>query len=463
MANEYPMQPMRVSWGVLCAFTLAALPMALIQMPISVYLPAYYATHTHLGLGVLGAVFSLTPLAAIGVEISIGVAVVRTRTRFGRYRPWLIVGALTVAVAGYAAFFPSPHASAWWLAVVQTALLVGYSTNLVILNAWGTVVAPDYDERSRLYAWQQFMIVAVTVLTLVLGIVLARRYPDDGQQPIVHAVGWALVVLAPLSAVWATLRIGERVEEKVVDAKIPWAVYRALLSTPNFVRVVVAGACTSAAPSVAGVVYFFFITRSRGFSEEQGGLLLLVYMICGLAGALACGRLAQKFGKHRTLASMAVVNVATQLAFLLVPKASMLVGLPVVALAGIVANSFPNLTSSMVADVADEIEYATGEDQTAVIYSLMSSAMKIGAAVSIGMVLPVLDLIGFNPELHAQNTSKAIHGLEACYVGGPVVLLLIAVVALRNYRLDAKQHAQLRRLLASRRAGALAPALGAAE
>jgi len=54
-----------------------------------------------------------------------------------------------------------------------------------------------------------------------------------------------------------------------------------------------------------------------------------------------------------------------------------------------------------------------------VLYSLVILVQKFGTSVTAIIVLPILDVVGFNPKPHATNTPEAIFGLQMCYLFAP--------------------------------------------
>jgi GPH family glycoside/pentoside/hexuronide:cation symporter len=78
----------RSSW-TLAAFAAPCLPLAALGLPLVVYLPEYYVSELGLSLSVVGAAFLLVRVADIILDPILGGMMDRTRTRIGRFRPWL--------------------------------------------------------------------------------------------------------------------------------------------------------------------------------------------------------------------------------------------------------------------------------------------------------------------------------------------------------------------------------------
>jgi GPH family glycoside/pentoside/hexuronide:cation symporter len=78
---------------------------------------------------------------------------------------------------------------------------------------------------------------------------------------------------------------------------------------------------------------------------------------------------------------------------------------------------------------------------------MVTTTSKIGVAISVSIVFPILQLIGYNGKEGAVNTPQAIQGLEMCYLFAPIILVFIGGGALFGYDLDRKRHAEIRAAL----------------
>ena len=136
------------------SFSAPGLPLAAILLVVAVYLPRFYV-----GLGVKFVAVGLAILMVRVIDILfdpfIGLAMDRTRTAIGRYRPWLLAGAPVAMLGLYELLLPSGKVDALHLGVWLLVAYAGYSMINLCLAAWSTGIAATYDERSRLWGWTQ--------------------------------------------------------------------------------------------------------------------------------------------------------------------------------------------------------------------------------------------------------------------------------------------------------------------
>ena len=89
------------------AFAATSLPLQAVIIAVAVYLPRHYASHLGVDLAVVGAAFFIVRMIDIPVDGLLGWVMDKTRTRWGRYRVWTVVGAPFLMASMYWLFMPA--------------------------------------------------------------------------------------------------------------------------------------------------------------------------------------------------------------------------------------------------------------------------------------------------------------------------------------------------------------------
>jgi GPH family glycoside/pentoside/hexuronide:cation symporter len=436
----------RLSLPIVGAFGSTAAPIAAIALVMGVYLPRFFSGYIGLSLGAVGLAFGVVRLIDLGLDPLLGMAMDRTRTRWGRYRPWLVVGAPIVMLATYMLFMATPGMTLGYLITWLLVLFLGVSILTLAQAAWGAAIATDYHDRSRVYGVINAVGVLGAIMILLLPLFLAKT--PYGAHSGIPAMGWFLIITMPLAVALCTIVTPERVAPDTGgDEPVTFKDYWSLLTRPEMLRLVFADFVIALGPGTTAALYLFFFHDARHYSIPQTSILLLFYIAAGLVGSVFWGSVAQKIGKHRTLMVSTVAYAVAQTSLMIIPPATMVLAIPGMFAVGFVGSGFVPIVRAMVADVADEVRLETGKERAGLLYALVTTTQKIGGAITVTISLTVLQIVGYNPAEGAVNTPAAIHGLELCYVFAPITLVFLGGAAFIGWKLDAKRHAEVRRQL----------------
>jgi len=464
VASPVPAAPTapRRSNAVLAAFAGPCLPYAAVGLPLAVSLPAFYSQYVGLELAAVGLAFLLVRMIDIFFDPVIGWGMDRTKSKWGPYRTWLTIGTPVLMLAVAFIFFVQPGAGFGYLFFWLLILYLGFSITTLAQLAWGAVLAPQYDERSRLYGWWQAAnIIGVLIALFIPTVVLQAGWGtyEDG----VRAMGWFILIGLPVTLITAVVFAPEPqvVRQQPHGALKAWV---ALFKRAVVRKVLLCDLFLGIAPGITGALLFFYFESIKGFDRGSSQIFMVLYFVAGLLAAPFWSWLAVKLGKDRALqiASVAfailygLVGFLPSAGFNIVSLAGVKIGFDGFAVTGVglFIAGLPYaagllLTRAMMADVADEVRLDTGEDRMGLLFSFLSLTTKLGYAISVG-VLIILGWVGFDQTPGAVNDARALTTLTLLFLAVPTVLLFAAAWALNRYPLDRPRHAVVRARLAQR-------------
>lgn len=297
------------------------------------------------------------------------------------------------------------------------------------------------------------------VAILLIPALGAGFHADNAAR--VQAMGWAMAVLVPIGVAITAIFTPERVARDLAPSRgVDWREVWAVLSKPDLLRLFLAQTSLTLGPGWMSGLYIFFFTQARGYSVQQASLLLAVYILAGVPGALGAANLAKRIGKHRTL-MVSTTAYSLGLFSVLIPlPGNMTLGLATMTWCGAMASSFGLMIQAMLADVGDEVRLEQGKERISLVYALNGLATKIAGALSIGLSFPLLALLGFNAAEDASNTAQAIQRLTWAFIAGPIVFVMLGGACVIGWRMDARRQHEIRQALDAREAAAGAlPAL----
>lgn len=443
------------SW-TLAALAAPCLPLAGLGLPLVVALPTYYSTTLGLDLALVGAAFGAVRLADVAFDPFIGGVMDRTRSRLGRFRLWFMISAPILMLATWMLFMAEPGVTAVYLWFWLVVMYAGVSISSLSQLSWAAVISPNYDQRSRIYAWWQ----AGNVVGMILVLSLPALLPligIAGSRAGVQAMGWFVVLLMPLTVALAVTKVPEPAIT-TPPRRAGLREYFALLRRKSVVQILIADLLIGTGPAITGALFYFFFQQVKGFDFGAASTLLLVYFIGGLAGAPLWSWLSFRLTKHKTLALSGVVYAAMTLCALLIPVGAFLPAAVLMFLIGVPYAAGAFLLRAMMADIADEERLESGVDRTGLLYALLAATVKIGSAGAVAVAFPLLDMMGFDPK--ATGVDRGLDGVAILFAAVPAGLSLVASWLVMSFALTPARHAEIRAALAARDLAEAAPEMG---
>ncbi len=169
-----------------------------------------------------------------------------------------------------------------------------------------------------------------------------------------------------------------------------------------------------------------------------------------IGGILLTRFLAERFEKRNLMIVLTVLNCASMAAFFFIPPDQYALMLLVNCLGAFMIGPTPALVWSMYADCADYGEWKSGRRITALVFSTVQFAQKMGLAVGAGGLALVLGAFGFVANEVQSETSQL--GIRLMFSLAPAVLAALGAIFIFFYRLDSDLVTEIENTLAERHA-----------
>jgi len=381
------------------------------------------------------------------------------RSRFGRRRPFILIGGLLsclVAVVLYAMPSGLSESSKFvWLLGFMLLFTTFHTVMYVPYNALGCELSTDYDERTRVFAVQMFIVQIMQLFTAPFFQIANRKtfFPDPRIGYLTLLV--VLAVLSPLGLLWTFL--GTREEGEIQSqGKIPMgvAVRTTLVNKPFLILMaflLVLGIVTSTVMPFGIFVNVFHVFG--GDADAAGKMVTCSLWVGALSGFLSifiCRWLGTAIGKRNAVIVVAAFWVCAQACswFLYNPKYPWLL----LVHSGLenLATGYLMLLFAMTADIVDEDELRTGKRREGMYTGVRALANKVTIAAGVLWMGYCLQFAGFDEALPAQAPAT-IRNIRVMYAFYPIPFVVIAILILLRYPLTERKVRSMREELERRR------------
>lgn len=416
--------------STLGAFCVTALAIQALATLLITFLPEFYATAVGLPVGAVGTAFMTVRIADLFVDVFLGGAIDATRTRWGRYRPWLLASAPILVIA-IAMLFGAPRGVTvvylWgWLAFA----FIGFSIIVLAHLAWTATLSTSPKERTRAFAWWQIFATIGQFSILALLPIVARMYPDDPGAG-VRAAGWVMAGLIPAAVVLAVTTTPERAMGPAGEHRTSLRDYVDVLKQNAVLRLFLADLFIATSTGIANAVALFFYMGQLGFDRATASTLILMSYAFAFAGTPIFAKLAGKIGKSKALMVGALLQAGLQILVALLPANNFALTAATLGALGLCIPIAWFLPRAMMADVAEASRGLTGVDRTALLYALLNGSMKLALGLAVGFAFLMLSWLNFVPA-HASDPSSALP-LRLLIGVVPATLSLVVALCMFKY------------------------------
>jgi len=413
--------------GTKIAFGAPTFAGAAMAIPLAIHLTIFYSDVILVPLGVIALAKSLGRAFDALTDPLMGWISDRTRSRWGRRRPWLVVGAPGAALAFFAMFAPpeqfGPAAAGFWLGTMYIVYSIFQTIYQIPLYGLGAELTLDYRERNSLFGWEQGFSVAGTLLASGIPGLLAAQLGARRGYFWFSAVFGGLLVLLLWNLAW---RVRERAEfaTREPNPLVPGVrrvlrnrVFRLLLS------VYFIGALTGAIPGTLMPYFVTYVLRPEGNPLNWISLFLLLYFGSAFVCLPLWVWLANRIGKKSAWLLSFISGGTGSLALFFVPQGAtgLFAGILIWAGSSFGARLF--LAPAIQADVIDYDELITGKRREAQYGGLWSIITKFAVIPSLTIPLAVLATLGYEPNVEQSDEVKlAIRSIFALAPAGTALI-----------------------------------------
>ena len=428
----------------LLAYMLPAIPLAMLGMPLIIYVPPFYAAELGLELAAVGGIFFIARAWDAITDPVIGNLSDRTRGPWGRRKPWIVTGVPLLLISLYLFLSPPVAVSKTYLFVVALVFYVAWTTIQIPYLSWGAELSRDYVARTRINGYRETGTMIGVILATLLPVVVLRE-----ENPALRDILWVyvvvLLVFIPLAAIIATS----------ITPKTPFvesgkhgllSTLKLLSGNKPFLRLIVGIFFLWLGGSVMNASHIFTFEHVLQFPRSAFLKFVLIQYVIGIVCLPLWVRFGNHFGRHRALFWGGFGYLAVQPLYLLVNPGDFTQLLLVALVHGPIISVIWVMPPALIADTIEYGMMKGGGDDAAIYMAVYNFMVKVAFAGGVGIALPLMGALGFRPT--GENDVQAIYGLTFVAWFLPALIGVIGAVLLYNYPINKHRHGVIRRWLA---------------
>ncbi len=404
----------------------------------AIFIAKFYTDVFLIGAATVGTMLLVTRVADAFVDPMIGVIADRTRTRWGKFRPYLLWMALPMAVTSVLAFSTPDldgNAKITYAYVTLSLMMIAYSAINIPYSALLGVLTPSSTERTTVTSWR-FAMALIPVFVIVNATIPLANWFGGGEN---SPYGWMMVMtvyaaIATVLFIATFLLTRERVQVETRERTPLRRDLGDLLSNRPWIALSVVGIAALTHANIRATAGVFYFEQVVTDGKSWFGPVMTSGAVAFIVGVVLTAPLARRIGKKRFYFGSMLLTALSTAAFYWVPTDNLaLVWTGHVVISLLAAPTAP-LVWAMYADTADYSEWKSGRRATGLVFSAASFAQKIGWALGGAGVGWMLALFGYVPG--ASQSAETLHGITLMMSLVPAVAALFACVGIWFYELD---------------------------
>ena len=465
----------KVSLGEKFGYSLGDAAANLVFQMMVIFQLKFYTDVFGLDGAVAGSILMIGSLSAIIVDPTVGILPDRTKTRWGKFRPWVLWTIIPFCLFYVLAFYNPGIQEKSMVAVYATIsnvlMMTAYSFNNIPYTSLGGVMTSDIKERTSITT---IRFIAVTIAQFVvqgLTLPLVDTFGKGDQQ---H--GWVCTIglfacIAVVLFVITFMVSKERIQPplmqdtnmkedvKITLSDVSWN-SMALLTFAIFITLAMWGSAMNFYfqynidhKSLQDFLGFFGLHIDQDEAYSVGfSIFNMTTAIVQFAGVICLSRyLANKYGKKKVfMICLSLTAFFTALFYIPSPTDVSLIFVLNILKSLAYAPTVP-LLWAMIGDVADHIEYENYRRATGFCFSGITLALKVGLGLGGAIAGMIISMFGYVSGGEAYQNETAMEGIRIVSSIVPAILFGIGVVALYFYPISKEYNETMQEELSGRR------------
>lgn len=419
-----------------------AVPSILATYMLSAFVTVYFTDVAYVSAGIIGTVILIMRFTDGISDLIMGRIIDMTNTKYGKARPWLLVGTIGIAVT-LLLIFHVPQSlntggKVGYFSVVYFLLMVVFVTMAgIALTTLLAFLTNRADERNKLGASQMTgtYIGGIVATTVTSSLLVSGGYTQQAYDKTMMI--YAVLILA--TGIFAFVRLRENHEIVPVQKQSEKVSFKSALhsiyTNKYYIYAVISGLLINV---INGIMTGLGVYFCRDLFGDAGlyTFVTLATLLPILLGMPLAVMIANRIGRYRTLAFgrlgylffMIIASTGIMTRHISLYFAGMI-------LAGLCGSSFGACFSATVADTCDYSEYKSGVKATGMLLSATSFCNKVGLGIGSAVTGIVLVLAKYDGALEKQSDyTVRVEQLTIAIV--PIVLTIIVTICLFLCNID---------------------------
>ena len=418
------METQKLSKSLIIYYSLIAIPLAIVGLPLYIYLPTFYATDVGIDIAVVGLILFIARLTDVFTDPFFGYLSDKSVEYFNSRKPIMILGSLVLIFSFYSLINPSLNYPELWLLVFSILIYIGWSMINIPYLTWSSEISQRYEDKTVLNSSRELFTIIGVLIALVVPYIY--KVSQNSQETLAILYLSFLVLFIPLFFV--SLK-AIKIKINSINDKFSIKSVKTIYQNLNDLKYLQIGYFFNNLANALPATLFLLFIELVIEEKEASGIILILYFFAGILALPFWNILSNKIGKKNTWLSSILLACS---AFIFVPflESGDLTAFIIISLvSGLSLGADMALPTAIQSDMVQESKkFKT--NISGLLFGIWTMITKLSLALAVAASFIILGLFDFdasNPSATSLLVLTFLYGLF------PVCIKLIAIFFINKY------------------------------
>mgnify|MGYP000268282757 CR=1 FL=1 len=398
------------------------MPLAILGVPLYIYLPTYYATNINLSLSSVGILLFIARLTDVISDPFFGYISDYSQKTFDSKKPIMIIGLIILILSFYLLINPNKEYASFYLFLCSILVYGGWSMINIPYLSWSAEITTNYYEKSKLNASRE--------LFTILGLITALLIPYflNSSENLEKTLNILFITFILLIIPFFTISLFF-IKPKIIKKSENYSfkdiknLYKTIPKLKNLHLAYFLNNTANAFPATLFLLYIATVIKEESFS----GLVLISYFIAGVLALPIWIILSKKIAK---IDIWKYSIILASCAFIFIPflnENDLVLFIIISIISGLSLGADITFPSSIHSDIVQK----NSNEHTGLLFGIWSMISKISLAFSIAFSFIILDFVDFDK---TNSSQIAIFTIMILYGVMPIILKVFSLFIIKNYK-----------------------------
>ena len=420
------------------------------------FLMIYFTDVVGINPAFVGTLFLMARLWDAINDPIMGMIVDNTRSRFGKFRPWIFIGTILNSVVLFLLFRkPDLEGTSLYLYYSVMYILWGMTYTIMDIPYWSMIptLATTKEDREKISVVPRIFASLGGLTVTTFGIALVNKLGNGNQIKGFEYFALGIVIIFIISTIVTCINVKEKTQVQVNNEKVNIKQAFNILKQNDqllvFIGIVLAYNLAMQLAGGAAIYYFKYVA-----GKESLFSLYSFFKVAEIGGLMLFPVVTRKIGRQQVFRMATILPmfglITLFISGLIAPQSILFISVSAVLLnlgSGFLLGS----TTVMLADIVDYGEYKLGSRTESIIFSAQTLLVKLASALSGWLIGVGLSLIGYVAGAAVQSNITIIGIRVIMTIIPSIVALVMYVIYKSKYKINGSFHDEILQVIGSRK------------